>query len=129
MKKAAVSLMMSILDQASPSDDLADARRLRCAVAAFSKGSALPAKGNITLRLEGSSQNGAQFWSGAPLKFALDDRGTVVFAAEDIFALVDAALDQNAEPARYRIDFKGGKGKKVAEATLDCVHELTGGSS
>lgn len=125
MKKVESSLLMSFLDQSAKADRLEASRRLRCAVTAATKGVPLAVKGKVLLRLEGVS-GASTSWQGSSLSRALDDRGDVLFDSESILDLVDEAAADDATPAWFRIDFDGGKGKKVAQVTLDCIHELTG---
>ncbi len=129
LKRVETSLLMSFLDQSTQGDQLGAGRRLGCSVVALgTTGEALPARGEVTLRLEGAALGSLAPWKGSALSEVLDPRGDVVFDAEGILGLVNEAIANEAEPALFRIDFDGGKGKKVAELTLDCVHEPTGGA-
>lgn len=121
MKKVEASLYMSLLDQSVKNDQPGDARSLRCAVATSGKSGAVPAGGRFIVRLVG--EEGSAPWRSRDLTASIDERGEAGFEAGDIQGLVDDADVDGATPELFRIDFDGGKGKKVIQITIDCVHE------
>lgn len=122
MKKVEVSMYLAALDQTDPDDDLSRERRLRCTVAASGKNGSLPVKGAVELRLVGTA-DGSEPWEGTTLSVSPDPLGDVSFEAQQILDLVDEARASGAEPELFRVDFDGGKGKKVVELTMDCLHD------
>jgi hypothetical protein len=123
LKKVETSLFMPVLDQSVRGDELGDQRTLRCTVSAMAKGGLLPAKGAVILGLQGPTAS-ATPWRSAVLRETLDERGDVMFDPDSILGLVDEAIAAGAAPDLFEIRFDGGKGPKVSQVTVDCLHEL-----
>ena len=121
MKKVAASLYMSFPDQSVKNDESGDPRRLRCSVTALGPSGPVPAKGELALRLLGEKQTSS--WESSELAESVDRRGEVEFDGDAILELVDEANADGAEPELFRIEFDGGKGKKLNQITVDCIHE------
>lgn len=123
MKKVAASLYLSFLDQTVKNDSPEAPRRVRCAVATSGKGGPVPAIGKLIVHLRGEVADSSIPWQSRSLTESIDERGEARFEDEAILGLVADANADGAEPDLFRIDFDGGKGKKVTQATVDCVHE------
>jgi hypothetical protein len=123
MKKVDAFLFLPFLDQSRKSDNPQRPRQVDCSVFGEGKSSQLPAKGRFRLRLLGRTGTSSP-WQSQELSASLDETGQGSFATDEIQNLVQAAGD--AEIELIRIEFDGGKGKKVSSVTVDCIHYEAG---
>lgn len=119
MKKVGAFLFLPFLDQSRKSDNPQRPRLIDCSVFAEGKNGQLSAKGSFRLRLLGKTGSSTS-WQSPELSAPLDETGQGSFATDEIQNLVQAAGDGEIE--LIRVEFDGGKGKKVSTVTMDCVH-------
>lgn len=122
MKKADTTLFMPFADQALKSDPPSRPREVLCSVVATGGKGALPVRGTVALQLLGSSRTGSGSWESDVVRSQLEN-GAVGFAASEIDALVSQATAVEASIHLFRIDFDGGRGKKIRKLTLDCLQQ------
>ena len=79
--------------------------------------------GTLRLRLVGESGDGAEVWQSAALEKTVDELGDASFAAEELAALVEEARAAGSQIGLARVDFRGGRGGKASELTVDCLSE------
>lgn len=97
---------------------------LRCGVVARGRGGAIPAAGSFALRLIGESAAGA-VWEGRAVSSPVDDNGDAWFDADEIAGLA-AEAPGGAEIRWAEVGFKGGRGGKATELTVDCLPQEGG---
>jgi hypothetical protein len=120
MRKADVTLFMPFADQARPSDTPGRAWKLSCSLVATGKKGELPVRGAVELRLLGSSRSGSARWQSDIIRSTPSD-GLVDFDADEITSLVSQATAAAASVELFRVDFDGGRGKKLLKLTFDCI--------
>ncbi len=124
MKRIDATLYLSFADQTGRRDSLARPRRVECAVAAAGSRAELRARGRLDLRLVGRERGGAGApWASSVLRAELDEEGRVSFEASELEKLVAEAQAAEAEIELLKIDYAGGKGKKVVALAVDCLRE------
>jgi len=123
MKRVDPSLFLPFLDQSRKSDSLNRPRQVNCAVFAEGKSGPLRVKGTFRLRLLGRVARTAAPWESTVVVGSVDGSSEFMFGADDILGLVSEATAAGAGVELFRIDFDGGKGKKVTVLTMDCLHE------
>jgi beta-glucanase (GH16 family) len=130
MKKVEVFLSMSFENQARKKDSPRDPRHVWCTVTAQGKTGPLAAKGKVLLRLVGEdpvSPTAFVPWQSSVLSESIDAQGDAAFEENQIQRLVNEAQADGARIQYLHATFDGGKGKKVEQATLDCMQAPAGG--
>jgi hypothetical protein len=120
MKKADTFLFLPLVDQSSKSDSIDRDRLISCRVFAESKGGPLVVRGSLRLQLIGEVNATGAFWQSETASQPIDADGRARFQPAAILELVDEARSDRAEARLTRIDYRGGKGKKVSKLTVDC---------
>jgi len=123
MKKVAASLYLPFPDPSVRGARLDDRRRVRCAAVARGKSGTVATAGRLVLRLVGEESGSAARWTSRALQRTLDERGEARFEDDEILQLVDEAAAPGVDLELLEIEFDGGKGAKIAQLTVDCVHE------
>lgn len=98
---------------------------LRCGVVARGKNGVIPAAGSFRLRLIGETAGGGEVWESDAVTSALDDAGDARFEAADVSGLA-AQAPGGAEIQWVEVGFKGGRGGRATELTVDCLPEENG---
>ena len=117
MKKIKTTLYLSF--------SAGESSALRCGVVARGNSGAIPAAGAFSLRLIGESAGGGEVWESDAVSSSLDDNGDAWFEAEEISGLADEAPG-GTEIRLVQVGFKGGRGGKATEVTIDCLREESG---
>ena len=123
MKKVEAALFMSCLNQSLKGDKPHDLRRLGCLVTAKGKNGSLKTKGKLLLRLLGRRLTTSTAWQSRAAVMPLNKAGGADFGVQAILDLISDATAIGVEPEVFEITFDGGKGKKVTELTIDCLHK------
>lgn len=120
MKKANAFLFLPLLDQSRRSDVPDGSRLVDCRVFAEGKTGPLAVKGAFRLQLTGELSGTAEPWASDRITRPVDADGRGTFQPVDLLSLVDDALTDGIDARLLRIEFDGGKGKKVTRLTVDC---------
>ena len=123
MKKADTFLYLSLVDQSRKGDSAQASRLIDCRVFAEASSGPLPVKGTFRLRLLGEAKGSGASWTGSAINAPLDGAGRGTFQPAAIAGLVDQADSAGASARLMRIEFDGGKGKKVRRLTIDCENK------
>lgn len=122
MKKADTFLYLPLVDQSRKADSATADRLVDCRVFAESSRGPLTVKGNFSLRLLGEDKGSEASWRSSVITAPVDSDGRGTFGSAAIADLVGQAGSAGAEARLMRIEFDGGKGKKVTRLTLDCAN-------
>lgn len=122
MKKAEAVLYMPFFDQARKSDSAERPREIECLAFADGKKGPLPVRGTFRLRLVGEAGPSNLLWESKAIASPIEAGGEASFDSDSVLGLVAEAADADAELDLIRIEFDGGRGKKVATLTVDCIH-------
>lgn len=103
-----------------------EARQLDCGVMARGRKGPIPVAGSLRLRLVGESENRRETWQSAAIERAVDGDGNAAFEVGDLVGLAAEAALAEARPRLVRVDFRGGRGGRASELTVDCLYERVG---
>ena len=123
MNRAVATMYASVEDQTRSSAAPGESGSLDCRVVARGRKGRLGVSGDLTLRLLASrAGEDSDAWESRPLEAELDENGEASFSAEDLIDLTVSAAASGVVPDLYRVDFGGGRGGRMTELAIDCLH-------